>query len=470
MKGTVCATTVSYFSESDAGITFMPALEPNVVYVACDAEEAEWTEELIQKLRPAFSRILGDRLDEADFPIVKLVKGFENIPSSNALGALSILLVVLPEGSRGFGAKGTAQLQEIIAKSDPQGLEARILPLAPKKERLPPAAPLHRLVGMSADDLSDDKVNEIATCVLINTALTVSSRKRSVFISYRQWDGTAVAERLAQRLKERGLFVWRDRERDPDHMTLITPGSDAQKTIEQAILQQSLVLLIDSPSAPKSYWVREEVGMSFGYLLPILPIVIEDEKGTENPVPPKGGRFLEVRSMGKEVRLSSAALGDATHQTADELVDEKIDEIERLIIDILVGHLRSRRRLVEDSERRFIEQEFSWADWETISDLARAQGITNVRLLFKAEKSGISRVKKRYLVRCSPYGVLIKNTVQGLTDTFRKSATDGWPFQYALLIHNALAYEDDIASVVDPSCADYVIVLRPYEIAANNLP
>jgi hypothetical protein len=434
--------------------TLIDPINIYVVWDAADAEDAAWAKTLADSLDAALTRIIGGRLTTEDCPQVRPVAAFENIPLPDELGPLSVLLLVLPARERGFGTLGEDRLRRIRDDDpDPKLLEARTLPIGRLPGRLPPPAPIDGIVGIHAVDLTPAKIEEIARTALINVSLGLSSRQRRVFISYRQRDGMAVAKRLQDRLQERGYNVWRDDMPDRDGMAKITPGSDAQRTIQAAIVEQSFILLVDTPEAPNSPWVREEVALAFGYLLPILPVVVDSPSDRPSP----GGRFLNVGSLGREARLETAALGAASHAEADRLVDAHVDEIERQVTDILLGHLRSRRRLVYESRRRFQNLQFVWKDHAA------------VRLLFEVEK-GLAKplapaLKKRYLVRCSPYGRLIRHTVDGLCDAYTASAGS---FNYALLVHNAVAYYDHHKDVI--ADRGYVVLLRPYEILVENLP
>lgn len=81
----------------------------------------------------------------------------------------------------------------------------------------------------------------------------MSDQKRSIFISYSSKDRLP-AERLAEKLKAKGLDVWTDRE--------ILPGEDWQSAIETALDRASVFLFILSGNASGSPWQELELGMA----------------------------------------------------------------------------------------------------------------------------------------------------------------------------------------------------------------
>src|SRR6202035_4690174 len=55
------------------------------------------------------------------------------------------------------------------------------------------------------------------------------------------------------------------------------PGTPVQQEIDEALDKANLVLLIDTPSAPASPWIKHEVDTADALLLPILPLCFRDK-------------------------------------------------------------------------------------------------------------------------------------------------------------------------------------------------
>jgi hypothetical protein len=433
------------------------------LYVAWDAGEgadpmdAAWARDLIGKLQALIPGMVGNRLSAEDQPQIVSIEGFENLPSPESFGALSVLLVVTPSRERGFSSEAAERLRALAADAadaaEARVWEGRILALGRTPDRLPAPPPLNALQGINLPDLSEKRVTEVATAALINASLRLSySSQASLFISYSHRDGWALAEALSDGLGRRGFRVFRDENRDRDDMISIPPGSQTQQVIQANILSHGFLLLLDTPEAEKSQWVREEVSTAFGYLLPLLPVVVEAPPGGMGVR--TGGRFRAVRELEREVRLGSEALGHDRTPALEAAVERALSEIATQAIEILLEHLRSRRRLIHGSRQRFEALRYSWKTHE------------QDRLQFAAERP-VRRLTKRIVIQCSPYPRLLRQVAESLNDCFRAAAAET-PFNWAVLVHNALASLDDENEVLGGY--DYILLLRPHEIAEEALP
>jgi len=157
---------------------------------------------------------------------------------------------------------------------------------------------------------------------------------------------------LATALKGRGYEVWRDELKDRDGQPFIGPGSEAQETIQKAILDHGFVLVIDSPEASQSRWVHAEIDTAYAHMLPMLPVVIEDAAQTVGQANiPIGGRFQVLREMQRQVRVTVA---HQTGKTIQQVMNAAwLDGLEKAMSEVLLGHLRSRLILTREAEHRF---------------------------------------------------------------------------------------------------------------------
>jgi hypothetical protein len=287
-----------------------------------------------------------------------------------------------------------------------------------------PPAPLDDLVSIAVHDLTDvAALDRVATRVLILMAMRVSGENQQLFIAYRQKDGLMVARAIEAGLEKRGFRIWRDDKPDRDGLPLISPGDPAQLTIHQALARQSGVLVIDTPEAPNSPWVLEEVNTSLALMLPVLPVVVEGPAGTRNPVPPVGGRFPSLGLLGNEVRVSAGS----------SVTDQTLDGIEHEITRLLLQQLSSRHRLIGEAAQQFQAMGFTWREFE------------RRHLLFTAEaprdSSETPELRLRLLVQCAPYRRLLYDTLETLCTQLRASSA---PFQYGIIVHDAIAYQPEL--------------------------
>src|SRR5258708_40365905 len=132
--------------------------------------------------------------------------------------------------------------------------------------------------------------------------LRVQGRDGKIFISYRRSDGVAIAKQLYEHLEAKGHCPYLDEAKEIDGDTKILPGTPVQQQIDEALSNANLVLLIDTPSAPASPWIKHEVDTADGLLLPILPICFRDASD-----PKKGPRFRSLLALQRWVSIQSPA-------------------------------------------------------------------------------------------------------------------------------------------------------------------
>jgi len=94
-------------------------------------------------------------------------------------------------------------------------------------------------------------------------------RSRRVFLSYAQAD-RALADLLARDIAAAGYAVWSDRN--------LLPGDNWAKEIADALESSEAMVVIVSPSAAKSEWVKREVEYAIGsdrYAKRLIPVVVQ---------------------------------------------------------------------------------------------------------------------------------------------------------------------------------------------------
>lgn len=250
--------------------------DPTTIFVAWnkrDDADARWGAASADRLEEAFATLIGNRLAAEEYPQLCRVDGIENLPESDALSATSVVLVVLPESGQEFDAQTAAHLERVLRRNigaSQTEWQSQAMPIARDAASLPPPAPLQGLQGLVVRSLDGAGVAAAATAALINASLLLARvRQGALFISYSHRDGLHLATLLQEKLLERGFRVFRDEHKDRDQQIAIAPGSATQRVIERSILDHGFVLLLDTPAAERSTWVREEVNIAIGHLLPI---------------------------------------------------------------------------------------------------------------------------------------------------------------------------------------------------------
>ncbi|MCD5401355.1 toll/interleukin-1 receptor domain-containing protein [candidate division NPL-UPA2 bacterium] len=168
---------------------------------------------------------------------------------------------------------------------------------------------------------------ELARRILRELGLTEKERK--VFISYRRTDGLGMADQLFDNLSRRKFTVFLDR-------FDVESGRDFQQEIKESLEEIVFLLVIESPDAYQSKWIREdEVNYALKHHMAIL---IVTWPSIQNPIPNTEGLpriYLnnnDLITVGNYQKLS------------DQALDRIVNELEYWHAD---GLLRRRRYLLE---------------------------------------------------------------------------------------------------------------------------
>jgi TIR domain-containing protein len=89
-----------------------------------------------------------------------------------------------------------------------------------------------------------------------------------VFISYAR-DDAAYAHRLAEELRRRGFDVWIDKN--------IRHGERWAATLEQAVRDCAALIVIMTPEAEISEWVRNELKLALAGNKPVFPLLLKGQ-------------------------------------------------------------------------------------------------------------------------------------------------------------------------------------------------
>ncbi|MGD2047966.1 MAG: toll/interleukin-1 receptor domain-containing protein [Chloroflexota bacterium] len=108
-----------------------------------------------------------------------------------------------------------------------------------------------------------------------------------IFLSYSR-KNAQFRDRLVKDLQAAGFTVWTDKDLEPG-----TPSWT--ESIEQEIEVANCMIVLLSPSAKKSQWVRREVQYSQHHRKTIIPALIEGEQDSAVPIELEGYQLVDLR-------------------------------------------------------------------------------------------------------------------------------------------------------------------------------
>jgi len=256
-----------------------------------------------------------------------------------------LLVVVFDETP--FPEAGNNYIAEYLAK---RGEKALLLPVALKHGQTRPPKAAEAIKALEFDAAAPGVDGRVVRRIGAMLGLRVQQRDTQIFISYRASDGKEIAKQLEGHLVSMGYPVWMDEAREIDGETKILPGTDVQRQIDEGLDRASIVLLLDTPEAPKSPWIMHEVDTANGLLLPILPLCFK----TAND-PKKGPRFPSLLQLQRWVSLPFPVPPKVPPLTEDDLI-LIIGEMEKYLCEIF----RRKCRVPFIVEREFVSRDFSW--------------------------------------------------------------------------------------------------------------
>jgi TIR domain len=272
--------------------------------------------------------------------------------------------------------------------------------------------------------------------------LRVLARGTQVFISYRASDGTGVATQIEEKLKELSYPVWRDEARELDGETKILPGTEVQKQIDERLSQANIVLLLDTPQAPHSPWIKHEVDTANGLLVPILPICFRKEND-----PRKGPRFRSLHDLQRWIEIPYKASASSP-LLSDDGLNRIVSSMEQYLCELF----QRKCRVPFLVEKEFVARKYSWK-------------VLDRRLLMcEAIKNHSIRSMTKVLSHCSVFEQVHGPTMEVFSGYLKKS---GRP-NHALYIYDGeLIPEPQLIEIIDSSASDDgVVILHHQELAA----
>ena len=228
-----------------AGFPAVVAVPPTKVVLVSDDTNAAWRHHLFDRLFAALATAAPGDPDPEAFSW-----------AGDGAATRMLLLVVAGHGPP------SPELTDLATQWQARGSDA--LGIVPggtdPRHVLPPA--LHRKHAVRWYRDPDETVPELLDVILL------AGEERRVFISYATSDGTALAERLAGILNAQRYDVFLDRFR-------LAPGVDFYERIEDELVDKAMVVVVETPGALASTWVRYEVNTAITLRLGVVALNLD---------------------------------------------------------------------------------------------------------------------------------------------------------------------------------------------------
>ncbi len=182
------------------------------------------------------------------------------------------------------------------------------------------------------------------------------SQRYSVFLSYSHAD-TRIMERIKKSLVDAGIEVWTD-----EKLTVGTP--EWEREIEKAIENSDCFVVLLSPNAKDSKWVRIEISYAMTLDRQIYPILANGDEKTAIPIVLINYQFVDIRT------------GTNYEDRLEKLVEQIVNQSKR--------HTSNKAKFNEQIKYRL------WLDsrWEQLqSDLQEAEINNDVSAFIRAQNA-----------------------------------------------------------------------------------
>jgi hypothetical protein len=194
-----------------------------------------------------------------------------------------------------------------------------------------------------------------------------------LFVSYRRSDGTDAAQAIYRHFRGLGFDAFLDTEDEA-----IEPGEEVQPRLHQAIPERDFLLLVDSPDAASSGWVREEVSVALANRVAIMTVRVAGSEGFPQvrDLPALTWGPDEARNLFDLERAVRSRL--ALRRSFDRRVQQTLAHLAQLL-DLRTIELGPRRLLLSlgagaAPRRCLLEYEDAAYDLARLHRLARGRG------------------------------------------------------------------------------------------------
>jgi hypothetical protein len=344
------------------------------------------------------------------------------------------LLIVIFDGSP-FPDAGIRFISEY---QNQRGEDAMVLPVAIDPASQKPPKPAEGIKALLYDKTAAGESGRLVNRTGGMLGLRVQGRNTKIFVSYRGVDGSEIAQQVNSHLRTLGHRTFLDQAKEFDGEPTILPGNPVQKEIDDALDTANLILLIDTPRAPESPWIKHEIDTADGLLLPILPICFRDSTDRK-----KGTRFRELLALQRWIMLPTPSAGAAPLSSAQ--LDQIVDEAETYLCEIF----RRKCRVPFIVKKEFVSRGFAWA-------------VLNQKLLmFTSSKTG-GRLTTKILNHCSIFDEIYEPAIR----RFHVFLSEAGHVNHSLFIYDGELLPNHEVLELAKESPDSVVILHHQELAA----
>jgi hypothetical protein len=213
-----------------------------------------------------------------------------------------------------------------------------------------------------------------------------------------------------------------------------------QKEIDEALKGANLLLLIDTPDAPTSHWIKREIDTADGLLLPILPICFRKAGD-----PKQGPRFRSLLELQRWVSFQVPPPAATPPPPTDDQLAQIVDEAEKYLCEIF----RRKCRVPFIVEKEFVSRDFAWK-------------VLDQRLLmYESSKTHSGRLHTRVCSHCSMFDQIYMPALKRFCTFLDKTGRGN----YSLFIYDGELLPDQQLEEFAVGEGD-VIILHHQELAA----
>lgn len=318
-----------------------------------------------------------------------------------------------------------------------------VLPISVNPANKMPPDPISGVKAMLYDDEAKGEFGRIANRVGATLGLRIRHRDNKVFISYRAVDGSNIALKLYEFLGKNGFRPWLDEEKDPyDGEPSIPVGTDVQAAIEQNLKDANMIVLIDTPRARESRWLKLEIDTANAHLIPILPICFRPT--SDNRI---GPRFSSLRELQRWVDVSY--LDNNGPDIDNSVLYDIMDKMETYLCDIY----RRKLRVPNLVRNHFVSRGFSWEELDRHKYIYDSLRQLDVRIRFRA------------ISHCSIFDEVYKPALKVFTDYCAST-----PANYLLFVYDGEVLPDieiaDLYTEAIVKATINLIILHNQEVSA----
>jgi hypothetical protein len=231
------------------GFPQLAAVQPTRVIVVADGAAATWRDDLVDLLAIQFG-LLAAEAQDCDGP------GGFGCWATDEPGVRNLLVAVASDQAP------SADLSQLAADWRSRGFET----LGVFRDGLNPDNVLPSAMQAQHAPSWQVDVREVAGEIVDSVVLGIEDRR--VFISYAHVDGAPTAERLFDLFSKLRFDVFLDRFR-------LDPGVDFIERIADELIDKAMIIVVETPHAVSSSWVRQEVATAVDRRLGLAAIHLQ---------------------------------------------------------------------------------------------------------------------------------------------------------------------------------------------------